>query len=275
MIYGPVEPSTITWSEPHLSSSIKTVFVNSLSILDLQEQLLLTVSAEKFSDPSAKEKLLQLTKEKGIRDIMNSTTVDPVNNVVSVQYLYTSDLPRLGENYYGATRRILALHNKIFDKPAIATEMDKYKLEQVDNGNYVEIDIEEERKNHQLHFVGYNFVVSSSSSSTKVRMTTDSSMRTESGLSLNEVTQSAPGDVPSLRGILMRSRSHPFYTVYDIKKFFRSVRISDKDSFLRIVCFPSNSFSSPPTPLPPGRTTEIVLFPSETVPPVIMLHALK
>ena len=70
--------------------------------------------------------------------------------------------------------------------------------EQIDNGNYVKISIKESRKNNQLHFVGYNFVVSSTSSSTKVRKTTDSSMRTESGLSLNKVTQPAPGDVPSL-----------------------------------------------------------------------------
>ena len=122
--------------------------------------------------------------------------------------------------------------------------------EQIHNGNYVKINVEESRKNNQLHFVGYNFMVSSTSSCTKVRMTTDSSMHTESGLSLNEVTQPAPGDVPSLRGILMRSRSHLFYAVYDIKKFFRSVRTRDKDSFLRIVCVPSISFSSPPAPKP-------------------------
>ena len=35
-----------------------------------------------------------------------------------------------------------------------------------------------------MHFVVYNFVVSATSSSTKVRMTTDSSMKTETGLSL-------------------------------------------------------------------------------------------
>ena len=81
----------------------------------------------------------------------------------------------------------------------------------------------------------YNFVVSNTSTSTKVRMTTDSSMHMESGLSLNDVTQPAPGNVPSLMGILMRSRSHPYYAVYDIKKFFRSVITTDKDSFLRIV----------------------------------------
>ena len=61
----------------------------------------------------------------------------------------------------------------------IAAEIDNYMWEQVNNGNYIEVDIHAARQEgHQLHFVGYNCVVSSTSSSTKVRMTTDSSMRT-------------------------------------------------------------------------------------------------
>ena len=66
---------------------------------------------------------------------MDNTTVDTINNVVSIQYLYNQNLPKLGENYYGATKRISTLHYKIYDKPAIATEMDKYMQEQIDNGN--------------------------------------------------------------------------------------------------------------------------------------------
>ena len=124
--------------------------------------------------------------------------MDPLNHQVSVQYIYKENLVDLGENYYGATKRICTLHNKLSDKPEISSAIDKYVQEQIDNGTYVEIAIEDARKDNQLHFVGYNFVVSATSSSTKVRMTTDSSMKTETGLSLNDVTQSAPGDVPSL-----------------------------------------------------------------------------
>ena len=107
---------------------------------------------------------------------MKNTTMDTLNHQVSVQYIYKENLVDLGENYNGATKRIHALHNKISDKPEIASEIDKYIQEQVDNGNYVKIDIGEARKGNQLHFVGYNFVVFATSSSTKVRMTTDSSM---------------------------------------------------------------------------------------------------
>ena len=128
--------------------------------------------------------------------------------------------------------------------------MDNYIQQQINKGNYVEINQEDHRKEYHLHFVAYNFVVSSTSSSTKVRMKTDSFMRTESGLSLNEFAHPAPEDVPSLRGILMR---HPYYAVYKIMKFFKSVLTTIKDSFLRIVCVPCNSFSSTPTPNPTWR----------------------
>ena len=194
----------------------------SLSVLDQQEQILLTISAKNYSDSSNRESLFLINKEKGIKQILRNTTVDKINNKVSVEYLYDKKkLYTQGEYYYGATKRVAVLHNKIVSKPEATTETDLYINEQVENKNYMKINPEEARlNNHQLHFVGYNLVVSSTSSFTKVRMTTDSSMHTESGLGLNKVTKPAPGDVPSLRGILMHSRCHMLYAVNDIKKFF-------------------------------------------------------
>ena len=75
-------------------------------------------------------------------------------------------------------------------------------------------------------------------------------MKTEKGLSLKDVTKPAPGDVPNLRIILNRSRYYEFYAVYDKKKFFRSVQILNRDSYLRIVCVPASSFSAPPSSPP-------------------------
>ena len=125
-------------------------------------------------------------------------------------------------------KKTSALHIKIYPKSDVASGMDQYIHELVENNNYVEINPSEARlNNHQLHFVGYNYVVSSTSSSTKVRMTTSCSMRTESGLSLNMVTKPAPGVVPSL---LLRPRCHVYYSVFDINKFFCSVCIDDRDS---------------------------------------------
>ena len=168
----------------------------------------------------------------------------------------------LEEKNVGTTRRIQTLHNKIYPKPEVASEMDKYIEEQVNNANFILVDPYMARQEgHQLHFVGYHFMVSYTSSSTKVRMTTDSSMRTETGLSLNKVTKPAPGVVPSLRGILICSRRRNYFVVYDIKKFFCSVRISEKDSYLRTVCVPFPSFSVAPCSKPNWR-----FYPDQTIP---------
>ena len=134
---------------------------------------MLTISADRFSDPTTREKLAQITKKKAIKEILANTSVDKSNKRVSVTLYEKDKLKKLGENHSGAIRRIQSLHNKMFNKSEIASEMDLYIKEQVDNENYVHINLDKAcQDNHQLHFVGYNFIVSSTSSSTKVRMTT-------------------------------------------------------------------------------------------------------
>ena len=146
-----------------------------MTILDLHEQFLPTTSAEKFSDPFTREILAQIIKDEGTKKIFANTTVDKVNSKVHVKYLYDEKkLPKLGENYFGATKSISVLHNKIVFKPEVASCMEQYLSKQEENYNYIDVNLDEAcRANFQLHFVGYNFVVSATSSSTKVRMTTD------------------------------------------------------------------------------------------------------
>ena len=60
---------------------------------------------------------------------MDNTVVDPVKGRVQVNCLYKPNLPNLGENYYGATKRIYALHARIADKPEVAAEINKSTTE--------------------------------------------------------------------------------------------------------------------------------------------------
>ena len=85
LIYGSVPPNIITWTEPLISSSSSTVFIKSLTIQDIQDNLLLTSSAEDYIDPATPSKLAQITKEKGIQAIMENTKVDTLDHRVSVQ----------------------------------------------------------------------------------------------------------------------------------------------------------------------------------------------
>ena len=170
MVYGAVPSKLITWSEAPLAHTVNTVIINALSVQDVQDQLLLLTSAEDFTTPSNREQLLQITKEKNIQAIMDNTFVDTVKGRVQVNCLYKPNLPNLGENYYGATKRIYALHARTADKPEITAKIDKYINQQINNRNYIEINPDDHRDQHQLHFVAYNFVVSSTSSSTKARV---------------------------------------------------------------------------------------------------------
>ena len=59
IMYSSVPTSTITWEEPIISSATNTMFVKFLAIQDLQEHFLLTTSAEDFTNPSNRDKLLK------------------------------------------------------------------------------------------------------------------------------------------------------------------------------------------------------------------------
>ena len=74
--------------------------------------------------------------------------MDTLDHRVSVQYIYKKNLVDLGENYFGATKRIHTLHNKLSDKPEISSAIEEYMQEQIDNRNYVEVVIEDARKDH-------------------------------------------------------------------------------------------------------------------------------
>ena len=126
MVYGAVPSNSITRSESPLANTSNTVIINALTIQDIQDQLLLLTSAEEFTTPSNQEQLLKITKEKNIQAIMDNTVVDPVKGRVQVNCLYKPNLPNLGENYYGATKMIYALHSRIPDKPEVSAEIDKY-----------------------------------------------------------------------------------------------------------------------------------------------------
>ena len=72
----------------------------SVSVMDLQEHLLQTISAEKYLDSSNRDKLIQINKDNGIKEILANTTMDTINNKVSVKYLYDEEkLGKLGENF--------------------------------------------------------------------------------------------------------------------------------------------------------------------------------
>ena len=134
--YGPssmgVKVVTITWTEHLISNSINTILIKAMTIQDVQDQLLLFASAEKFTTPTSRNQLFKITTEKGIQAIMDNNIVDLIKNKVQVKYLYKPNLTILRENYFGATKRTHALHVPINLKSQQRWTSIK---QQIDNGN--------------------------------------------------------------------------------------------------------------------------------------------
>ena len=68
-------PSSITWSQ-----SQNVINVMSVSVVDFQEQIPMIISAERYSDPSNRRKVIQATKEKESKEILANITVDKVHH---------------------------------------------------------------------------------------------------------------------------------------------------------------------------------------------------
>ena len=52
----------------------------SVSVVDFQEQEPMIISAERYSDPSNRRKVIQATKEKESKEILANITVDKVHH---------------------------------------------------------------------------------------------------------------------------------------------------------------------------------------------------
>ena len=208
LIYGPVDPCTIAWSDPINTNIFNNICINALSIHDILEQFLLTVSKEKYSDPSSRDKLAKITKERGILNIMNYIFLDKVNHKV-----FNVCTPRNWVNWVKIStippRESVLYMSRSPTNPTLPTQWMLTSRSKWTMATTSPSTLMSPGRSSKC----YNFIISANSSSTKVRMTTDSSMCSESGLSLSNVTKPAPGDVPSLHGILLLSRCHNFYAV--------------------------------------------------------------
>ena len=97
MVYSSINHSIITWVDPINSANINTVNVKLLSIFDLQEQWLLTVSAEKYSPTLPTETNSTRTpRRRASRTSWRTSHVNKVNHKVFVQYLYDKKFSKLG-----------------------------------------------------------------------------------------------------------------------------------------------------------------------------------
>ena len=209
----------------------------------ISTELLKVIREEEFTTPSLKSPYEVEKKKSEVQEISDHVIINPSDNTVTGVYQYYEDkLKLLGTNEEAARGRAIKVIRNVSKKLDVAKSMDDYVANQMAEKKWVKVTQEEIQQAEQVHYVVYNFVESETSTSTKVRFVTDSSCRTESGLSLNHTVRDPPGLVQDMRGIIIRSRTADNLLLFDIKQFFRSIHLTTRDSMLRLMMIPSDRF---------------------------------
>ena len=121
-------------------------------------------------------------------NINKRISLDEETSMVTASCKYLeAKLENLGNNKHGALQRAIKNYGKIQLKDNVAEAVDNYVMSQLTEGKWLEVSEEELDNEYRKHFIVNSFVEAPSSSSTKVRVVTDTSARTETGVCLNDV----------------------------------------------------------------------------------------
>ena len=86
------------------------------------------------------------------------------------------------------------------------------------------------------HYIAHFPVVKPSSTSTKVRVVSDSALKNNvTGYSLNDLIRPVPNALADILTITLRWRTHPTAIMYDLSKAYQSIRTGTDEKFLRLL----------------------------------------
>ncbi|XP_050548317.1 uncharacterized protein LOC126909955, partial [Daktulosphaira vitifoliae] len=144
------------------------------------------------------------------------------------------DPSMLGKSYHMALRQFLSLERRLQADPQLKASYNKFIDEYIMLGHAEKArsSIEEER----CYYMPHHAVINEHSTSTRLRVVFDASVKTDTGVSLNEVLLKGPCIQEELVTIMARFRTHRYVLTADIKKMYRQVWISESQrDFQRIL----------------------------------------
>ncbi|XP_050298577.1 uncharacterized protein LOC126737642 [Anthonomus grandis grandis] len=140
----------------------------------------------------------------------------------------------LGESYSLAKKRFHHLEKRFQKSPDLFLEYKKFIGEYISLNHARIIPLSLKTENHKnRYFLPHHCVIREDSTSTKLRVVFDGSMKTSSGLSLNDVMHKGYTVQPELFDILLRFRSFKFALTSDIEKMYRQVRVNPNQTYLQ------------------------------------------
>lgn len=228
VIFGPVvETQTAT----NLSVSL---FSNSLGVNDLIPKFWQLEEMQYDKGLSNEDKISENIFEQTTKRLADGRFQ------VNLPIRDNKELLKLGESYDFARRRFISLEKRLIKNENLYKEYKNFIDEYVNlnHARYVPLNLGNEivKRNFFPHFC----VIREEAQSTRLRVVFDSSMKTTTLVSLNDILLKGYTVQPELFDILCRFRCYMYVLIADIQKMFRQIRINPSQTHLQNILWRDN-----------------------------------
>ncbi|XP_065211063.1 uncharacterized protein LOC135839114 [Planococcus citri] len=169
--------------------------------------------------------------------IYQKTTYRQSDGRFVVSLPFKKDPALLGQSRFEALKQFMHLEKRLKNNPQMKEKYVSCMNEYIELGHMVEIseNLESNSAPKHVYYVPHHAVINPSSTSTSQRTVFNASMKTSSGVSLNDLLYTGPVVQPKLRGILTRFRLYAYVMTADIVKMYRQIRRNpDHTAYQRI-----------------------------------------
>ncbi|XP_066254640.1 uncharacterized protein [Euwallacea similis] len=181
-------------------------------------------------------KLNHFGKSKKVEQLFETTTKILPNGRYQMNLPLKSndEHQRLGDSFTQAKRRFLNLKKRFSKDQDLFIKYKQFIDEYISLGhaNYIPLNPKTESNNNSF-FLPHHCVLRNNSVTTKLRVVFDGSMKSSTGVSLNELTLKGYTIQPELFDILIKFRTFRYVFTADIEKMFRQILINPNQRFLQ------------------------------------------
>ncbi|XP_072398016.1 uncharacterized protein [Diabrotica undecimpunctata] len=204
------------WEIEDVHSSVKT-------IISEEEQYCETYFKNTFKRSADNKFIVSIPFKENLTDLGNSRKS-------ALQRYFSQEIP---------LQRYFSQESRLLKNLELKRDYDMFMQEYLQSGHMSAID--EEREQQLAYYMPHHAVIRKTNKTTRVRVVFDASMKSESGLSLNEVQCVGPTLQNDLFSIVLRFRKYQFVMTADISKMYRMIHVSPEQRKLQRIFWRQNA----------------------------------
>lgn len=181
-----------------------------------------------------------LTKEeKFCQEHFDKTTTRDSDGRYIVKLPLHEDPSVLGNSFDQALRRFQGLERRFKSDPTLCSKYKEFMNEYL-LSNHMHLVPKQTVENQVCYYMPHHPVIKESSSTTKLRVVFDASMKSRSGISLNDIMTVGPVIQQDLISIVLRFRTYAYVFTADIVKMYRQIKLDSSQTDLQRIIWRSD-----------------------------------